>query len=188
MSNVVEAAEISYAITSTITPFVSSIPLPRDIPISENVNSDLELPQNLLIPKISLVAPIVESGKTESGNMYVPPDDKTIGWWKFGVKPGEIGSAVLAGHFRVNSGAPGVFYNLDQITVGDEIDIIKTGGEVLKFSVIRREVYPVDLFPLTDFFNSNDAKKLNLITCSGKYLRDKKDYSHRLAIYAVLID
>jgi sortase (surface protein transpeptidase) len=180
----VEAAETS----ETPTPSVISTK-PAET-LDKNVNkAEVNLTENvvnLIIPKINLVAPIIESGKTEDGSMFVPPDNKTVGLWQYGVKPGEVGSAVVAGHFKINTGKPGVFYDLQNVDIGDEIDITYSDGRALKFEVQNKETYKVEDFPLSDFFGLNDAKRLNLITCAGKYDRIKKDYTHRLAIFAVL--
>ncbi len=172
--------------TVTIIPTPTETPKPTAVPLINLSSPEYSQPSIIMIPKISLYAPISVSGNTSEGGMEVPPDAKTVGWWRYGTYPGEIGSAVLAGHYKIASGAPGVFYNLNKLAVGDEIIMTLKSGKVLTYVVTTLNTYKVEDFPLNSFFSANDARRLNLITCAGKYIKSLDNYSHRLAVYAIL--
>ncbi len=143
-------------------------------------------PRVLSIPKIHLNAPIIISGKLSDGAMYVPPDNKTIGWWKYGKFPGQMGTAVLAGHYKVADGSPGVFYRLHEVAKGDEISVTSEDGAVKTFIINDISTYPINNFPLNYFFSADDARRLHIITCAGAYMPKEKNYTHRLVVYALL--
>src|ERR1035437_3088718 len=58
----------------------------------------LELPIRLKIPKINADAPVEYVGLAPDGSMGVPAGPNNVGWFDLGPRPGNIGSAVIAGH------------------------------------------------------------------------------------------
>lgn len=142
-------------------------------------------PASVLIPKISLNAPVQPVGADSDGTQLVPSDNKTTSWWKHGAKPGEHGSAVIAGHYKVGNGSPGVFYRLNEVQVGENITVVDVEGQELTFKVVEREIYPVEEFPTNHIYSDKENKSLNLVTCTGSYLADQDDYSHRLVLYTI---
>src|SRR5438105_1055108 len=52
-------------------------------------------PVSLSIPKIHVLANIEQVGLDKQNRMDVPKQTYNAGWYKFGFKPGETGSAVL---------------------------------------------------------------------------------------------
>jgi LPXTG-site transpeptidase (sortase) family protein len=124
----------------------------------------------------------------EKGNMGVPEKDEDVAWYNLGYKPGDNGSAVLAGHFDTKTGAPAVFYNLSDLKKGDEITVEYAGGTEFTFTVEDETVYPFDNFPLQKVFNTSGSPRLNLITCDGVFDTSSHNYSQRRVVYAVLKD
>ncbi len=153
---------------------------------SQEIEKTREIPVKVIIEQIGLNAPVIEEGKTSDGRMGVPSDNSTVGWWKFGTSPGELGSAVLAGHYKIEDGSPGVFYRLSDVKLGDEIKIVDSKGQIKIFEIVEREVYPEKDFPIQKVYSQKDVKRLNLITCTGNYIPELNDYSHRLVVYAVM--
>lgn len=140
------------------------------------------LPIRLQIPTIDVDANIAYMGLTPTGEMDVPPDLINVGWYKFGTKPGEVGSAVIAGHLEGVEDL-GVFKHLTKLQVGDEINIRNDRDELIVFTVREMRTYKQDERP-SDIFNRTDGTYLNLITCSGKWDNTKKRYSHRYVVFA----
>lgn len=147
-----------------------------------------QLPIAVIIPKIDINAAIERVGVDGDGRMDVPKDAFNVGWYEYGVKPGEVGNAVFAGHLDTVTGAPAIFYNLSRVEVGDEIVVTTEEGKQLTFSVIRKETYDSAQFPLEDVFGASDKKMLNLITCQGWFDYSAQEYSHRLVLYTELRD
>lgn len=93
--------------------------------------------------------------------MAAPQDTNNVGWYKLGIAPGEKGNAVIAGHFDSETG-PAVFYQLSQLTIGDEVVLEDKKGTTHTFRVIRKELYDYDQIPLTAIFGDADSAYLNL--------------------------
>lgn len=142
-------------------------------------------PAYLRIPALSVDSAVESVGRTPAGNMGSPTTLTSIAWFNEGPVPGERGSAVVAGHLDSALGRSGVFKNLEALQVGDEVLIETTLGEILRFRVIRTELYPYDR-PPDDLFTRSDGMHLNLITCAGEWLQDRKTYSERLVVYTEL--
>ena len=56
------------------------------------------LPIRLKIPSIKVDAAIEYVGIAPDGNMDVPKGPDNVAWFEPGTRPGDVGSAVLAGH------------------------------------------------------------------------------------------
>ncbi|MTH55440.1 sortase [Bacillus mangrovi] len=142
-------------------------------------------PVKVEIPKIDVSASIENVGTLLNGQMDVPKDDQNIGWFQPGVKVGNPGNAVLAGHVDNKTG-PAVFYNLKKLEAGDEIKVKDGEGKELVFIVKRKESYPRDKAPLNEIFGSAGGRNLNLITCTGTFDRDNRTHEERLVVYTEL--
>lgn len=162
-----------------VNPSASSTPLDQTSALTPE-------PQNLIIPKINVNAVIEQVGEDLEGKMDVPKEAQNVGWYEFGYKPGEKGSAVLAGHLDTVTGAPAVFYNLGQLQIGDEVIVTDKSGKNMLFTVTKVQSYPFDQVPLQDIFTNNDKPRLNLITCTGTWNVGARNYSNRLVIYTEL--
>jgi LPXTG-site transpeptidase (sortase) family protein len=139
------------------------------------------LPVRLLIPKLGVDTNITYMGLTKSGDMDVPPDLVNVGWYKYGTKPGEVGSAVIAGHLEGTKDL-GVFIGLDKLQPGDLVKIRNDRDEIIEFIVRDKHTYKQDERP-SEIFNSSDGSHLNLITCTGVWSNAQQRYSHRLVVF-----
>ena len=117
--------------------------------------------------------------------MDVPKTATDTGWFKFGPRPGEKGSAVIAGHFDGTNGEPGVFIDLNKLKKGDKLYIIDDKELTLTFTVRESRVYNPGY--AEEVFSSNDGIHLNLVTCDGVWDGTKKSYSKRLVVFADII-
>lgn len=141
----------------------------------------LGLPVRLLIPVINVNADIQYLGINSNGEMAVPNNIIDVGWLKSGSRPGEKGSAVIAGHFNGQNNQIGVFANLDKLKVGDTLYVEEDIGTSIAFIVKEKHLY--DSGYADEVFNRNDNSYLNLITCDGVWNKSKKSYSQRLVIF-----
>jgi len=143
------------------------------------------LPLRLIIPTINVDANIQSLGINQAGEMEIPTNITDVGWFKFGSKPGEKGSAVIAGHLNGQNNQLGVFANLDKLEVGDKIIVTDTQNISTTFIVYEKRLY--DSGYADDVFNQNDSPHLNLITCDGLWDDNKKNYTQRLVIFADIL-
>lgn len=141
-------------------------------------------PTRIKISKINLDAEIEYVGLTPSGEMDTPKNIGNVGWYEPGVRPGEEGSAVIAGHYGWRDGEASAFDELHKLRIGDTFSVEDDTGGVVTFVVrARRRYYPKD--DATDVFTSTDGKAhLNLITCDGDWNSITEDYSERLVVFA----
>jgi len=139
------------------------------------------LPVRLIIPVINVNADIQRVGVTSKGEMEVPSNAVDVGWFDLGPRPGERGSAVIAGHFDGVSGEAGVFFNLYKLKKGDKLYIKDDKGKQTIFIVREKRLY--DPGYANEVFTSSDTAHLNLITCDGLWDGVKKSYSKRLVIF-----
>ncbi|WP_373894706.1 sortase domain-containing protein [Virgibacillus natechei] len=171
----------------------------RDVPLSDEftlldsdgekmdeMNSTSEIiPAEIELPKIDVSAPIENVDILENGEMGVPSEAGNVGWFEPGFKPGNMGSAVLAGHVDSKTG-PAIFYDLDELEMGDEIHVTGQEGETLTFVVRKLENYPRDAAPIEEIFGSTDGRSLNLITCTGVFDQSEGTHEERLVVYTEL--
>ena len=142
-------------------------------------------PSRLRIPSINVDAPVNATGLLDNGDMDVPNDIVSTGWFENGYMPGEPGNAVIAGHVDGKKG-PAVFYNIGKLTKGDEIIVTSAEGQELTFIVEQLKIYPFDESPLREIFGFSYGSHLNLITCTGEYNKNGSYYEDRLVVYTTL--
>lgn len=156
----------------------------RPIP---SVTQSVGVPLTLTIPSIGVTAPVEQVGLDDKKAMDVPKNVDGVGWYNLGTKPGDLGSAVVAGHMDKVTGEPAVFYDLEKVKIGDEILVMDEKQIQYRFKVTGSYSFPFDKLPLTEIFASTDKSRLNLITCGGEWDAKKKNYSNRLVVYTELV-
>jgi LPXTG-site transpeptidase (sortase) family protein len=151
-------------------------PLPSTAPTSSE-------PVRLSIPALDVDAQVQQVGVNAKGEMGIPSNFKDVAWYRLGTVPGQLGSAVIAGHLDNGLGLPGVFKELGNLKKGDEVLVTARDGSILRFIVEDVAHYPYDASPLQKIFAQKDAAWLNLITCSGDWIKGKQTYSERIVVY-----
>ena len=163
----------------------------QDAPIVvENVDVFIEpeekilgLPLRLKIPTLSIDSTIEYVGLTKDGAMDVPKDQNNVGWLEIGNRPGEIGSAMIAGHYGWKNREASVFDNLYKLQKDDKIYIEDSNGEIITFIVREAKRYNQNA-EATEVFSSNDSlAHLNLVTCEGIWDETSKSYPTRLVVF-----
>lgn len=141
------------------------------------------LPVRLRIPAISVDSAIEDALITPDGRMDVPAGSVNVAWFSLGPHPGQIGSAVIGGHFGISNNVPFVFYNLDKLTIGDKIYIVDDKGETLTFAVRSIKSFDRNADATTVFTSDDGLAHLNLITCEGVWNQINGNYPERLVIF-----
>ncbi|KGX89642.1 hypothetical protein N781_07720 [Pontibacillus halophilus JSM 076056 = DSM 19796] len=144
-------------------------------------------PVKLSIPKISVEAEVNAVGILDNGQMGVPEQTEDIGWFEPGVKPGQTGNAVVAGHVDSIEG-PAVFFDLEKLARGDELTIEGKDGQTLTYVVKRLQRYVTAEAPIEEIFGETEKKRLNLITCTGTFNHDLGSHEERLVVYTELLE
>lgn len=142
------------------------------------------IPLRLIIPGISVNASVKKVGLTSDGAMDVPRNQDDVAWYQFGPHPGEIGSAVITGHFGVwVNGRGSVFDQLHSVQKGDKLYVEDENGTTSTFVVREMRRYEPDA-DATEIFTSTDGKAhLNLVTCDGDWNALSQSFSERLVVF-----
>jgi LPXTG-site transpeptidase (sortase) family protein len=140
------------------------------------------LPVRLKIPKIKVDAVVEHVGLTSDGAMGVPKSPKTTAWFDLGARPGDAGSAVIAGHYGFKKGS--VFDRLYKLRKGDKIYVEDEKGVVVAFVVRESRTYGQNENAASVFDSGDGKAHLNLITCMGVWNKTTKTYSKRLVVFA----
>jgi LPXTG-site transpeptidase (sortase) family protein len=128
-------------------------------------------------------AAIEPIGLTPEGAMDTPKGPEGVAWYKLGPRPGEIGSAVIAGHVGWKDKTQAVFDTLPSLRPGDKLSIENDTGTIITFVVRELRMYDQNQ-DASDVFNSFDEKAhLNLIGCEGVWDAVAKKYSKRLVVF-----
>ncbi|MEO8364060.1 MAG: class F sortase [Ilumatobacteraceae bacterium] len=151
------------------------------------VEAQVGLPVRLRIPSIKVNSVIEYVGVTSSGAMDVPKKDLNVGWYSPGTRPGEPGSAVIAGHYSWRNHAQGgIFNNLDQLRKGDILYIDDVQGNTLTFVVRENRIFKYDA-DARQVFSSSSGTRLNLITCAGWWDSSKQSSTSRRVVFTELV-
>ncbi|MFF8841424.1 class F sortase [Streptomyces sp. NPDC015127] len=143
-------------------------------------------PVRLLIPAIGVNAPLARLELNEAGALRPPPADEPglAGWYGDGAAPGEVGTAIAAGHVDTPAGR-GVFYRLGALTEGDTIDVVREDRRTAVFTVDAVEVHAKSDFPDEKVYGDADRPELRVITCGGDY-SPSTGYQGNVVVYATL--
>ncbi|MFZ2189083.1 MAG: class F sortase [Candidatus Moraniibacteriota bacterium] len=151
-------------------------------PKQEQIN--FGVPVRLKIPGIDVDSAVDSLGLTSTGAMDTPKGPDEVGWFKLGTRPGESGSAVIAGHYGLwKGGKKSVFDNLHKLSKGDKLYIEDAEGVSIPFVVRESRSYDPDVDASEIFSSSDGHAHLNLITCEGVWDKDAKSYSQRLVVF-----
>jgi LPXTG-site transpeptidase (sortase) family protein len=140
-------------------------------------------PMRLKIPKIDVDSTVIPVGLTPDGAMDVPKGPAEVAWFNFGPRPGENGSAVIAGHYSWKNNIPAVFDNLHKLNKGDKIYIEDEKGTNNIFVVREIRIYGKNADASDVFASSDSGAHLNLVTCTGIWNKAEKMYSDRLVVF-----
>jgi LPXTG-site transpeptidase (sortase) family protein len=179
------AVLVSLGLLLSLGVFCSSFIFVRKTPQPNVVESIVEIkkfPVRLKIPALNIDAHIESLGQTPEGAMDAPLGPENVSWYNLGPRPGEEGSAVIAGHFGWKDGKAAVFDNLHKLRKGDTLTIENDNGDSVSFVVRETKVY-VDTEIIPEVFVSKSGSHLNLITCNGSWNKTQKNYSERLVVF-----
>jgi hypothetical protein len=143
-------------------------------------------PVSVAVPSVGLTSSLVPIGVDTTGALVPPADYGQAGWFDAGVAPGQVGPAVLAGHVDSRSG-PAVFYRLEDIEVGAQVQVGRADGSTLTFQVTRVAEYPKSAFPTDEVYGPTVDAQLRLITCGGEFDRSRRSYVDNVVVYASLV-
>ena len=176
--------------TSTATPGAGATARPTGGPSAADTAppavvgvDDGVAPAAVSVPAIGLDAPLIDLGIAADGTMEVPVDADDVGWFTGGGTPGGRGPTVIAAHVDSTSG-PAVFARLDELVVGDRVDVTTVDGGVVGYVVTEVVDVPKAEFPTARVFGAQPTDQLRLITCGGVFDRASGHYDQNRVVFA----
>ena len=163
-------------------PSTSAIPVrPATLPAAAAVPA----PTSLAVAGTAINMPVVAGGVSAEGVMEIPDAFDRAAWYKFGPAPGAAeGTAVIAGHIDTKSDrAP--FSALKSLAAGTLIRVGRDGAAPLTYRVVGVELMAKDKFDGGALFRRSGPHELKLVTCGGRWLDERMDYSDNVIVTAV---
>jgi hypothetical protein len=146
----------------------------------------VDRPVALLIPAIGVHTRLIRLGLTSSGALQVPSTTAVAGWYTGSPRPGEPGSAVIAGHIDSYLG-PGVFFKLRLLHHGERVFVRRANGTLAVFRVTSVRSYLKTRFPTEAVYGAVPNAQLRLITCGGTFDYATGHYLSNTIVFASLV-
>ncbi len=147
--------------------------------------SSLPAPVRISIPTLNVNAPVTPEGVDATGEMAIPEDIRTIGWYQWGSTPGaSAGSTVMVGHVDSAKSGAGAFFTLRTIADSAAITITTADGQSHVYRVIAREEFAKTVVPLAAIFDQSGPPRLVLATCGGAFDRATGSYEDNIVVTA----
>ena len=154
------------------------------------------LPIRITSAAANINGSIIPVGVDSTGAMAAPegPNSDPVWfqgfWWEYGVKPGQVGNAVIAGHLDRKDGSPALFWGLRKLKVGDSVFVRTEVGTTLHFVVTKVQKFynptgGADDPTIQQIFGPATTANLNLITCTGDWTG--KEYTKKLVVFTTLV-
>jgi hypothetical protein len=144
------------------------------------------VPVQVRIGRLGVSATVIPTGLDSSGNVVIPSNVKTVGWYEYG--PGldaTAGSMVIAGHVDNVAQGDGAFFHLRELNPGDTFTVSGAGGVTRTFRVVAREEYPKATIQLDRYFATTGSFRVTLMTCGGSFDAATGHYRDNVAVTAV---
>ncbi len=151
--------------------------------VLERMQSDVVAPVGLAIETAGIDAGI-EALRVIDGAMQDPSGPWVVAWYENLGALGVIGNVVMAGHIDYWNVGPAVFYTLDELAEGDEVDVTGADGEVYTYRVDWVRQYDADNAPLEEIVGRTTDDNLTLITCGGTFDYATGEYLQRTVVRA----
>ncbi|MFI5614026.1 class F sortase [Amycolatopsis sp. NPDC051903] len=171
--------------SSDPAPAAAPKPVPASVPVTKPFKG--LRPTEVSIPKIGAKSSLISVAVNLQGKISVPSVKTPMqaAWYRLSPVPGEVGPAVVLGHVDGDK-KPGIFYRLKDLAPGDEVDIDRSDGKKLKFTVARVTQVPKDQFPEDAVYGNSSKPELRLITCGGVFDHAEHSYVDNIVVYADL--
>jgi len=141
-------------------------------------------PVRVTIAGTGIAGPVVPTGiDGRTGEFAVPPDAGRVGWYEYGPRPGDPGSAVLAGHLDWKH-RPGVFLRLTEVRRGAIVTVTFSDRSVRRFTITDVRLVPKPQLPTATVFARTGSPVLRLITCGGEFDRSSHHYKSNVLVTA----
>lgn len=162
---------------------------PSEAPITTAYQSTAtgDQPKYIHLPTINTQGYIQAVGIDQHHQVAVPTNIHLAGWFVNSVTPGDPGLSIIDGHldgYRL----PGIFASLGRLKPGDRFSVDLANGRTRTFQVKTVQSLPTAQAASTLFSQDPSiTRQLNLITCSGTFVKSAAAYDQRVIVTAEYI-
>ncbi|GLX93107.1 class F sortase [Herbidospora sp. NBRC 101105] len=142
-------------------------------------------PVEVVIPAIGVRSRLERLTLDAHGVLVAPERAEVAGWYAAGVRPGDPGPAVIAGHLDSLTG-PGVFAGLGDLEPGHRILVTLKDGRTVRFRVEEVRTHAKKDFPTREVYGASPDARLRLITCGGAFDPGEGHYDGNVIVFATL--
>lgn len=163
------------------------VPHPDEVPVvTATPGAVVEVPPvSLNYPSLGIDMPVVPTGVTEDGQMEIPGDAATAGWYRYGKAPADaVGHTVIAAHNGSPATPVGPLNAIGDSRAGDEIRVADRAGHEYTYRVISVEHVNKNVLNLEPYFSRDAAPRLVLVTCGGEWVPEANTYSDNVIVIA----
>lgn len=141
-------------------------------------------PRILRIDRLGLAARIRPMGLNSDKSIQAPKNINDSGWYVGSAKPGEAGALFIDGHAS-GSTRLGLFAYLDTLQKDDIVRLEKGDGTKLTYRVVHVATVPLESVDMSKILAPYPGvrKGLNLMTCTGVWVKDAATLTHRVVVY-----
>lgn len=155
-------------------------PAAPPLPGSASSAESSAAPVSIAVDSVGVRAPVIRRGLDGDGAVRSPPyaNPEVVGWYRRSAEPGAAGVSVFVGHMDTASD-PAVFYRLNDVRPGDEVEVVRADGATAVFTVERVEMFAKDDFDARRVYGQHKRGRaeIRLLTCGGLYEPLKKRYT-----------
>lgn len=125
-------------------------------------------PNRLLVPSLSIDAPVDVQQMDDKGVLTGPSDPSRVGWDLASASPSAAaqGSTLLAGHVNM-AGQRGALWDLAQVTAGAQVSTFDATGIRTDWVVTSLEAADKDQLP-SGLAATDGPRRLVIVTCGGE--------------------
>jgi hypothetical protein len=160
----------------------------RESALEHHSEHSRPLDWTLSIPDIGVLAHVIRLGGPPGGAIAVPSFSEVwdVGWYRYGVVPGDQGNALLLGHVDTYMG-PAVFYDLYELRPGDIVSVVLGHNDIRQFQVHWVKEVLKSHFPASRVLGSTEGHHLWLVTCGGQFDYVTRSYLSNIVVYTTLL-
>ncbi len=175
----------------TSVPAPSSVPAPAQYsvapaPPTVTATSPADVPVAVTVGGTAISAPVTAVGVDRTGDVEIPEQVTTVGWYRFSARPGApAGSTVLVGHVDSAEQGEGAFFRLHTAAAGATVTVRTASGATATYRVVSVQAYPKTAVPLSALFSLDGSPRLTLVTCGGSFDAASRSYRDNVVVTAV---
>jgi hypothetical protein len=144
-------------------------------------------PALLTLPTRGVHSEVIEAPLGADLGVVVPEDVSLTGWYDRSKRlDARKGATVIVGHRDARSQGPGALYGIEELQIGESIEVMGNDGLLRAFTVSRVEVINKSDLPARapDIFSRNGPARLVLITCGGAFDEPARSYVSNIVVTA----